>query len=589
MKYLGVVVFCMIEIIIISSQTFSQSNPVPVATFEREENDGASFGEYMDYGDVNGDGINDLMVSGCYIDNQYGMNAGRVYVFFGCSFSGNISASTADIMIDGIHENHFAALIQCGNIDGDGYADLVLGTPCYTDTVNGYYKGRVYIFYGKNLIMRKYFTLHDADQFFYGDTTMREINVATVFDFDGDGLDDVFINTYARNYGGGIYEGQNRLNVFYAKNILNDDSIDVRNPDLYFYGYDPFHIMNSLIGLTKGFRFADLNKDTIKDLAVSYAKEQDLYHHDTVAIFFGQQGGRYGSYNYNKGDFLIPSSYDYGGYNQTTLPYLNEFNGSYFSNLILCNSFFHLDPEYNNQYGRIYLFGDSLKNGMTLRDAQTHITGTIAGIWCGNFGMTFSSGDMNGDDKDDFAVGSYGWGYVGHQYVFKGSGQFPDSMVDNDADVKIIGNSQFSELHNGSMFADVMGEGRPQLLVCYSRNGSRVNGFVNLYSSSMLVSVDDPANDKPSKVELYPNYPNPFNPSTTIKYYLPKNEKVELKIFNILGQEVKTLVHSIQKNGEQKITWNGTNDRGQTVSSGVYVYRLKAGSSVLTKKMILLR
>ncbi|MFZ5979800.1 MAG: T9SS type A sorting domain-containing protein [Candidatus Zixiibacteriota bacterium] len=93
----------------------------------------------------------------------------------------------------------------------------------------------------------------------------------------------------------------------------------------------------------------------------------------------------------------------------------------------------------------------------------------------------------------------------------------------------------------------------------------------------------------PEDFRLYENYPNPFNPTTTISYDLPTASQVKLEIINLLGQRVATLVDGYQTAGHQQIDWNGRNDAGQTVSSGVYFYRLTADNYVQTKKMILLK
>lgn len=81
---------------------------------------------------------------------------------------------------------------------------------------------------------------------------------------------------------------------------------------------------------------------------------------------------------------------------------------------------------------------------------------------------------------------------------------------------------------------------------------------------------------------LYPNYPNPFNPSTTIRFTLPQQAKVKLEIFNILGQRVRTLVDEKKLSGNYRVTWDGRNSSGQQVASGVYLYRLS--SSPLQKE-----
>ena len=93
----------------------------------------------------------------------------------------------------------------------------------------------------------------------------------------------------------------------------------------------------------------------------------------------------------------------------------------------------------------------------------------------------------------------------------------------------------------------------------------------------------------PMVFALSQNYPNPFNPTTTIKFQLPKQERVVLEIYNTLGERVKTLVNDIKEAGYYRLNWNGTNNNDVTVSTGVYIYRLMAGQYVSTKKMIFLK
>ena len=85
------------------------------------------------------------------------------------------------------------------------------------------------------------------------------------------------------------------------------------------------------------------------------------------------------------------------------------------------------------------------------------------------------------------------------------------------------------------------------------------------------------------------NYPNPFNPETTIKYALPQASDVELVVYNALGQTVRTLVAERQVAGRYAFTWDATNDRGHAVSSGIYLYRLRAGEFVNVRKMLLVK
>ena len=93
----------------------------------------------------------------------------------------------------------------------------------------------------------------------------------------------------------------------------------------------------------------------------------------------------------------------------------------------------------------------------------------------------------------------------------------------------------------------------------------------------------------PDKFELLPNYPNPFNPSTTIRYSLPESADVNIAVYDINGSHITDLADNHQNPGTYTITWNGRNDAGLMVSSGVYYCRVKAGNYIKTNKMILLK
>jgi hypothetical protein len=110
------------------------------------------------------------------------------------------------------------------------------------------------------------------------------------------------------------------------------------------------------------------------------------------------------------------------------------------------------------------------------------------------------------------------------------------------------------------------------------------------------VIVGDPAPDiRPAivNIELIPkeltlegNYPNPFNPTTTIKFGLPDEMPVEISIYSITGEKVNTLINQELSAGYYQLNWSGTDNSGNKVASGIYIYTLKAGSKRLTSKML---
>lgn len=109
------------------------------------------------------------------------------------------------------------------------------------------------------------------------------------------------------------------------------------------------------------------------------------------------------------------------------------------------------------------------------------------------------------------------------------------------------------------------------------------------YAVPGITGVSDKNSQTPDKFTLSQNYPNPFNPSTVIEYTLPKFQHVSIIVYNVLGQQVRTLVDDVQHAGQHRIIWNSTNNLGSSVTSGVYFYQIKSGDKSIVRKMMLLR
>ncbi len=103
------------------------------------------------------------------------------------------------------------------------------------------------------------------------------------------------------------------------------------------------------------------------------------------------------------------------------------------------------------------------------------------------------------------------------------------------------------------------------------------------------VGIDDIGPNSPDKFTLYQNYPNPFNSTTKIKFFLKVNDDVQIKIYNLKGELVKTLISSKLKAGEHNVIWNGKDNEERAVSSGIYFYKVESGNFSKIKKMILFR
>lgn len=103
------------------------------------------------------------------------------------------------------------------------------------------------------------------------------------------------------------------------------------------------------------------------------------------------------------------------------------------------------------------------------------------------------------------------------------------------------------------------------------------------------IADGEPMSLRPGDFQLGQNYPNPFNPTTTIEYLIPKTGLVQLKIYNTAGQLVKTLVEEAKAPGKYSAIWDGSNEAGSPVATGVYLYRLRAGDDQITRKMVILK
>jgi hypothetical protein len=168
--------------------------------------------------------------------------------------------------------------------------------------------------------------------------------------------------------------------------------------------------------------------------------------------------------------------------------------------------------------------------------------------------------------------------------VLIGEGAKPDIVKIGDSLVIVWENPEeydFSDIHaqlidlDGNLLWDPDG-----IVLCDASWDQRNPQIVRNESNDVYIGWLD---------KLHQNYPNPFNPETKIFFYLPEAVRVKLEIFNIKGQKVKTLLDCHMNQGSSEMIWNGTDENDQSLSSGVYFYRLKADTFEKSKKMILLK
>lgn len=166
------------------------------------------------------------------------------------------------------------------------------------------------------------------------------------------------------------------------------------------------------------------------------------------------------------------------------------------------------------------------------------------------------------------------------------------STFDNDERYPAVVNSPGMEV---KIYCPDLVDNDPKVAI-YSVNNIRISDTsgddIVLYLDTFTPEGKGPkrlSTVSPTQFSLSQNYPNPFNPSCEIRYSLPGDCQVKLVIYNVLGQKVKVLVNEYQNTGSKSVEWDGKDDSGQNITSGVYFYRIQAGEYQKTRKMVLMK
>lgn len=185
-------------------------------------------------------------------------------------------------------------------------------------------------------------------------------------------------------------------------------------------------------------------------------------------------------------------------------------------------------------------------------------------------------GDIDGDGIDEFTID-----LGGLVITFKALG-------DNDYRIFWVKRVSWPD---GVAMGDVDGDGLSEIIIAttpVNNQGLFTKAYVYKFDSTAL-GIPPHQPSLPNTIILYPGYPNPFNGSTTIRYLLHKTQPITLTIYDILGKEVITLIDGRQTAGIHSIQWNGINQTGKEVSSGIYFIRLTSGKKQQVQKIVLAR
>ena len=118
---------------------------------------------------------------------------------------------------------------------------------------------------------------------------------------------------------------------------------------------------------------------------------------------------------------------------------------------------------------------------------------------------------------------------------------------------------------------------------------NEIKRYVGASGTSQLSIGGNSSNGFPDRFTTHPNFPNPFNPTTQIRYDLPEEQNVTITIYDVMGRNIRNLINSNQTAGYHSIHWDAKNDIGEGVAAGMYIYTIQAGEFRATKKMVLLK
>ena len=437
----------------------------------------------------------------------------------------------------------FGNRMLAGDINDDGYTDVVC-----TKTTHDY--DTVFVFYGTVTGIDTLNPLIIPAEYQYDG-----LKAVAIGDVNADGKNDLILTApHFPKHG-----GNGKVSV-YLNPVFNT------TPDISVIGD------TVSAGLGWNAAVGDLNDDGLNDLAVlawhQTGQGPGPQRYNYVNIYYGKFGGEL--------DTIV--DLQLRGYNILSLGLaILDVNGDGNKDL----AFADWDPVDSLQYAKIYFGGSSF-------DSIPDYTLKNPGV--ANFGFILGdAGDMNGDGSRDVFVSAHDATIdAGFVFVFSGGPNMDDKF---DAAVGMGGLSKFGS--SVASLGDVNGDGLADLLIgAPEYSFTSYKGYWGIFLGSQNIPVTgirDISSPIPSRIKLLQNFPNPFNPVTTISFELLSASSVKLVVLDVLGQEVATLISEWKEAGIHTITF----DAGQ-LSSGMYFYRLttidRNGSMQhQTKAMTLLR
>ena len=534
-------------------------------------------------GDVNGDGRVDLIVLSYGAAPLGGTRLGEIDVVWGSTFpaEGNIALgqdSQSIARVFGSTTQPYSSIVSGGDFNNDGRFDILWGQPFgpgpgFTST-----DGVVYVIFGSSTF---------PDTLDIGSNPAQVVTLrggpwdgglgasGCGCDLNGDGFDEIVVSAP-------WYATADVFVIWGGTTFLSSYDMSAPPP-----GVTRLTDTQTNSGMGWALGCADFDDDEFEDLVMGAPGLGPPNTFGTVTILFGkdQFPTVVSLPNPAHRTKRIHKSPSIGG--QVAV---GDLNGDTEIDLVASDS--GADPFGCNNCGEVYVFLDplGLPDSVWLDAANPlRLFGIGTNTW---HGIGLRMADLTGDNRDDIVVVSKG-NYnsptsLDQTIVVYGSPAPPDSVyLGTDTEVtRIIGPSHDADLGRGLALGDFSGDGVTDLALGAHRVQSNAGKTYVIFGSGILSTVE-PTN--PQSLSMRQNYPNPFNPATTIRYSISRSTHVHMAVFDVGGRMVATLVDSQQSPGEYAVGWNGLDDRGQEVASGVYFCRLTANQLTASTKMVLLR